>query len=302
MLRCPACGHDGFADAEFCESCGADLRSLRDAPRGHIELVTPSAAGLSDLGLRHARNEDALFLRTIEAGTVAVVCDGVSSSVAPQVAAQVAADAAGSYVLARLASHWDGCSPHEALSGALAAAADEVVRLPWLRGSGRNDAPSCTIVAAAWDGSAVNVAWTGDSRAYWLGDGQAQQLTSDHSWAQVQMDAGLASAAQALSDPRGHSITRWLGPDAPDDPVPVVSFTPPGGGLLVLCSDGLWNYVTSAGDLAERCEHTDDRSPLGRARALVVHALRSGGHDNVTVVVIGIDPIGTTSPQDEDQR
>lgn len=301
MLRCPSCGHDGFADAEFCESCGADLRSLRDAPRGHIEVVTASAAGLSDLGLRHARNEDALFLRTIEAGTVAVVCDGVSSSVAPQVAAQVAADAAGSYVLTRLATRWDGCSPHDALSGALAVAADDVVRLPWLRGSGRNDAPSCTIVAAAWDGASVTVAWTGDSRAYWLGDGMAQQLTSDHSWAQVQVDAG-ASAAQALGDPRGHSITRWLGPDAPDDPVPVVSFTPRGAGRLVLCSDGLWNYVTSPGELAERCQEAGDRSPLGTASALVAHALRSGGHDNVTVVVIEIVPINPTAPSNEEQR
>jgi serine/threonine protein phosphatase PrpC len=301
MLRCPSCAHAGFADDEFCEACGADLRSLRDRPRGHIELVAGSVAGVSDVGLRHVRNEDALFVETVGKGTVAVVCDGVSSSVAPQVAAQVAADAAGSYLISRLASRRHGWLPDEALSAALAAAASEVVTLPWSCAHGSDDAPSCTIVAAVWDGTSVAVAWTGDSRAYWIGDDGARQLTSDHSWAQDQMDAGLASAEQAMDDPRGHSITRWLGPDAPDEPPPVVSFVPSGRGLVVLCSDGLWNYLTSAGDLAHRSAEAGDPTPLGTARALVAHALRSGGHDNVTVAVIEIVPDDTTSAREQDQ-
>jgi serine/threonine protein phosphatase PrpC len=301
MLRCPSCLHAGFADDEFCESCGADLTALRDAPRDHIELVTPLAAGVTDLGLRHARNEDALFLQTIERGTVAVVCDGVSSSIAPQVAAQVAADAAGTYLLSRLESDGGRWSPHAAIRTALAEAGREVVALPLLAHRG-DDAPSCTIVAGVWDGLSATVAWTGDSRAYWIGDDGARQLTSDHSWAQAQVDAGLASAEQAMDDPRGHSITRWLGPDSPDELAPVVSFVPSQPGLLVLCSDGLWNYLSSADDLARRSERAGAATALTRARALIAHALRSGGQDNVTVAVIEIVPATGAEANDEEER
>jgi serine/threonine protein phosphatase PrpC len=300
ILRCPSCLYEGFADDEYCESCGADLTAVRDAPRDHIELVTPLAAGVTDLGLRHARNEDALFLQTIECGTVAVVCDGVSSSIAPQLAAQVAAHAAGTFLVSRLESDGAGWSPHAAMRAALADAAREVVALPLLSRRSE-DAPSCTIVAGVWDGLSATVAWSGDSRAYWIGEDGARQLTSDHSWAQAQVDAGLASAEQAMDDPRGHGITRWLGPDSPDELPPVVSFVPSRPGLLVLCSDGLWNYVDSADDLARRTEDAGEPTALARARALTGHALRSGGHDNVTVAVIEIVP-ARAAANDQEER
>ena len=66
---------------------------------------------------------------------------------------------------------------------------------------------------------------------------------------------------------------------------------PASAGHLVLCTDGLWNYLPRAGDL----EHAmatgpGDGSPVAAARSLVRHALASGGHDNVTVAVAAIDP------------
>ena len=49
----------------------------------------------------------------------------------------------------------------------------------------------------------------------------------------------------------------------------------------MLCTDGLWNYLPEAADIARFCTGTD---PTAAARALVDYALRSGGHDNITVV------------------
>ena len=57
----------------------------------------------------------------------------------------------------------------------------------------------------------------------------------------------------------------------------------------MLCTDGLWNYLPHADDIARFCTGTDDAA---NARALIEHALRCGGHDNVTVAVI---PIGGSS-------
>ena len=52
------------------------------------------AAGVSNKGKRHSRNEDAMALFVGESYVAAIVCDGVSTSVNPDVASQAAADAA----------------------------------------------------------------------------------------------------------------------------------------------------------------------------------------------------------------
>ena len=55
---------------------------------------------------------------------------------------------------------------------------------------------------------------------------------------------------------------------------------------LLLCTDGLWNYLPDADDIARICDGSD---PTAAARALVEYALSAGGQDNITVAVI---PIG----------
>src|SRR6201989_2885968 len=65
--------------------------------RDHAEVALGPAAGVSDRGLRHHRNEDAMALAAEQApdgpAVVAIVCDGVSSSTRPDEASQVAAQA-----------------------------------------------------------------------------------------------------------------------------------------------------------------------------------------------------------------
>jgi PPM family protein phosphatase len=61
-----------------------------------------------------------------------------------------------------------------------------------------------------------------------------------------------------------------------------------GPGCLLLCSDGLWNYLPDAADIARFC--TGDAAAT--ARALTEFALDAGGEDNITVAVI---PIGGAS-------
>jgi serine/threonine protein phosphatase PrpC len=66
----------------------------------------------------------------------------------------------------------------------------------------------------------------------------------------------------------------------------VVTLVPEESGIVLLCSDGLWNYLPEVEDLdAVRPRGT---TPLGVARELTAAALRAGGHDNITVVVIEV--------------
>jgi serine/threonine protein phosphatase PrpC len=69
----------------------------------------------------------------------------------------------------------------------------------------------------------------------------------------------------------------------------VQTITTDGAGSLLLCSDGLWNYLPDAADIARFCSDSDAKAA---ARALTEHALTSGGQDNITVVII---PIGGAS-------
>jgi len=55
---------------------------------------------------------------------------------------------------------------------------------------------------------------------------------------------------------------------------------------VVVCTDGLWNYAETAGEMAETLPADAAVRPLHSARVLVGHALDGGGHDNVTVAVL----------------
>lgn len=293
-LRCPSCGEPAMADDDYCESCGTVIDGRRRAERDHEELDLGVVAAVSDRGLVHERNEDAFLIDAGAAWIVAVVCDGVSSSAAPHVAARVAADAAG-HRLAGPPTADTGIRPPadatSAVGDALGVAAAAVREVPWMATTGR-DAPSCTVALATWDGSTVTVGWAGDSRAYWIGEHETRRLTSDHSWAQEEVDAGRMSVAAAEADPRAHVITRWLGDDAPAVPPAVATFRPDGRGRLVVCTDGLWNHLSTTAALAAAMAELDGRRPIDVARALTRRAIAAGGHDNITVAVIDIEPTG----------
>lgn len=265
---------------------------------GHVELDLALLAGVSDRGLRHHRNEDAMALATEQSAggpvALAVVCDGVSSSSRPDEAAQAAATAAmtvlhsavqagavqaGAELSAAFGEAFD--SAQQAL---LAMAAQEPVQ---------GTAPSATFVSAVMTRADVTVCWLGDSRAYWLDatDGaSSRQLTSDDSLGGELVSRGLLTEAEALALPSSHVVTGWIGADLSDAMPHMLTFAPPGPGVVLLCSDGLWNYEPEAVALAARAMPGAMSRPLDAAAALVSYANESGGNDNITAVVAPFPP------------
>ena len=83
-----------------------------------------------------------------------------------------------------------------------------------------------------------------------------------------------------MASPHAHVLTRWLGGEAADladDPerAPHVErSTPPGAGSLLICSDGLWNYLAEASDLARLALPKALTDPLGAAADMVKSAGR----------------------------
>jgi serine/threonine protein phosphatase PrpC len=317
-LSCPSCGAPQQAGDRFCEQCGARLDEVQEERVGCRACGAPAdaigedgycsvcgvreragdtrvehdlviAAAVSDQGRVHRRNEDSFYLEVSgERNVAVVVCDGISSASAGNVAARDAASAAGAVLSQALAD--PSRDADAALHEAIQAATDAVVQVQWTTRTRRVD-PSCTLVSALCRGPEITVSWVGDSRAYWFDDTEARQLTVDDSFAEEAVAEGVLTPEQAAKSPFLHSITHWVGPDSPGRPPRLVNLRPDRTGRLVLCTDGLWNYAPGAGELGRLVEALPaGAAPAAVARALTDAANSRGGHDNITVVVVDIDP------------
>lgn len=287
-LRCSACDAPVLVGDNFCEGCGA---AVAKAPAGRpparrIQLDLDVVAAVSEQGRSHLRNEDAFRLECVGSnGLVAVVCDGISTSASGDAAAQAAATAAARVLAAAL----DGAGDLEAATAAAVAAAEHAVnQVPATRNAALA-LPSCTFLSAACRDGLLVVGWVGDSRAYWLSD-KSVQLTADNSWAAEQVAEGLLTLEEALADPHAHAITRWVGADSPPDAPQVITLTPLAPGRLVLCTDGLWNPLPAAADLAQLTESLGAHAaPAAVAHHLADVAIARGTRDDVTVAVIDVN-------------
>jgi serine/threonine protein phosphatase PrpC len=298
-LRSGTCGQCGgtIAADGYCVDCGAAAVKQRDhwseSPSGWL-------GGVCDRGIRHHRNEDAMALAAgPDPGDlgVLVVCDGVSSAADSDVASLAAARAARDILAAPQAGPSSTASRIHGWTRRLATAAeaanDQATAVA--RTSAATDAgaspPSCTFVAAVVDGPLLVTGSVGDSRAYWLPDGGTpQQLSADDSWAAEQIALGMPRE-EAENAPLGHAITRWLGIDSPNHEPRCKAIQPEGAGWLMLCSDGLWNYASTADAIGRVFTETiaaTGPDPTRLAGELVTWANAQGGRDNITVALARI--------------
>jgi serine/threonine protein phosphatase PrpC len=288
--ECPVCSADDPAGPAsvgpdgYCQACGRKVPVSRD----HAEFDLGLLAGVTDRGLRHERNEDAMALATASGPdgpvALAVVSDGVSSAPRPDEASLTAVRTAMRVLISSVQA---GEDPAGASVAAVKAGAQALTDLADSDGS-----PAATYVSAAVSGDLVTVCWLGDSRAYWLASNPAEcaRLTRDDSLAEEIVAAGIASIEEAMASPQAHVITRWLGADLPQPQPHVAQFAPPGRGVVLVCSDGLWNYRPEAADLADLALPDALTDPLGAASGLVKFAVDMGGQDNITVVLIPFSP------------
>ncbi|HMR50158.1 MAG TPA: PP2C family protein-serine/threonine phosphatase [Arachnia sp.] len=255
--------------------------------RDHYGL-TPSSwvAGCSDVGLRHASNQDAMSLAVHDdpPRVVIAVADGVSTAYGSERASLAAVAACEDSLLRALERGHPGT---ESFTAAFEAA-DRAVGLA----AGDDEPSACTLIAAVVTPGLLTVGNVGDSRAYWVGDdGESHQLSSDDSMAAARMMMGM-TREEAENSHQAHAITRWLGRQTPGI-APTMCALPIGSpGWLVVCTDGLWNYASAPEDLARLvrwvCEHSEDAGSV--AATLVDWAKEQGGKDNVTVVVARCTP------------
>ena len=245
----------------------------------------------SHIGLRHETNQDAAALGIDGSGhhIVLVVADGVSSTEGAEECARVASHTARDYLAATMDQ---GLPINDDDTVTLFERTFQKAHEAVVSGSGPIGA--CTLAAAVATHDRIVVGNIGDTRTYWFpDDGDPIRLSIDDSMAQAQMDLGL-SREEAERGIGAHAITKWIGASATDVAPRVMAYQPQQSGWLLVCSDGLWNHVPDAGDLARLMAdlvskaHTDDHghaSPAGVADGLIAYANNCGGHDNITVAL-----------------
>jgi PPM family protein phosphatase len=235
-----------------------------------VTLVLRYAAR-SDRGLIRGNNQDSVY-----AGPrLLAVADGMGGHAAGDVASKV--------VIAAL-EHLDDDTPSGDMLQSLRQAVfegsehlREVIReSPQLEGMGT------TLTAILFAGGRLALCHVGDSRAYLVRDGVLSQITHDDTFVQTLIDDGRITPEEANTHPQRSLLLRALNGQEVEPDLSMREARD--GDRYLLCSDGL-SGVVSEETLAEALKDPDPESTADR---LIELALRSGGPDNVTVIVADV--------------
>lgn len=236
---------------------------------------TVRSHGLTDVGHLRENNEDAFAIDN-KNGTF-VVADGIGGGTYGEVAARLAVRS-----VQELIAQGHGTRPttrlQEAIQGAHLAIQEAIRIDSMLQDMGT------TVVSLLVEGDFATVAHAGDSRAYLLRDGRLERLTRDHTVAADFVAAGRWNTAQAARHPMGHVLTRALSRrehlEVDSALIPINT-----GDIFLLCSDGLTGMLRDTEIEYGLGEGGDAEAMSDR---LVQEALKRGGHDNVTVLIVEI--------------
>jgi len=237
-----------------------------------VQPLTMQTAVLSEAGPRE-NNEDAVCVSP----RLVAVADGVGGAAAGEVASGLAARK-----MLALAGRRLERSLELELSATVADANDVIEFVvscdPALAGMGT----TLTAVALSNDGDYL-IANVGDSRTYLLRGGRLQRLTRDQSLVQALIDRGSLSEEEARRHPQRSVVLEALDGVRRALP-PVQSVKARAGDRLLLCSDGVSDYLSD-----DQIALTLAIADAGVAvRELARLALEHGGRDNVTAVIADI--------------
>lgn len=230
----------------------------------------------SHSGLVRDHNEDS----ALASGGIAAVADGMGGHAAGEVASQLAVERIG-----RLAWDPSALKPEDliaAIDDANQAILDAASTDPDQVGMGTTISGIAAVRVGGSDHWMVfNV---GDSRVYRLNDGILTRVSVDHSEVQELITAGKLTVEEAKQYPRRNVVTRSLGTD-PAPQADVWVFPPTPGERFMVCSDGLPLEVDEETIAAVLSDQPDAQVA---ADTLVRDAVRAGGRDNVTVIVVDL--------------
>jgi len=269
---------------------------LQPSSKAHLDVVE-----FSHRGLVRENNEDNLLVQPFKSSAadecpvlLAVLADGVGGHRAGEVASLIAVNS----IAASLQTCRDMTHPDRLLEEAFIFANDEIVHQSLNDDSCKGMGTTCTCALIC--GTKLYLANIGDSRIYLLRNRELQQLTFDHTWLEEMLQAGLAGDTRmSRAHPLAHVLNRYLGSTEPiqvdlrirmrDSENGMEILEQQGmllqeGDVLMLSSDGISDLLTDE----EIRENLLRRHSQQAAKRMVFCALKKGGHDNASVIIIRV--------------
>jgi protein phosphatase len=247
-----------------------------DEPTGPLALILVHGAAQTDTGKTRKRNEDSYLV--LKENNLFVVADGMGGYAGGDIASRLAVETVEETFRSKKfpGTPFEGLPPRASELVQSVEAANEAIHAeaekdPKYRGMGT------TVVAARFSArkQRLYVAHVGDSRCYRLREGKMVQVTVDHT---------MASAG--ATGPGADRLMRALGVNRTVE-VDLLVAKPKQGDVYLLCTDGL-SKMASEEEIAAILKTT--KNPDDAAKQFIQLANDHGGKDNVTVIVVRVDP------------
>jgi len=248
--------------------------------------------GLSDPGKMRRNNEDNFYLDPDRG--IFLVVDGIGGQAAGEEAAKIAVEC----VRERLSRQIGNAE--QRVREAIAIANKEILQQARVHPEWRGMA--CVLTMAVLENGEAVIGHVGDSRLYLVRQGKIRKITHDHSPVGEREESGELTEEEAMRHPRRNEVFRDVGSEehAPDDQdfIEIQHLQFDAESAMLLCSDGLSDQVGS-----QEIRATVERyagHPERAVRELIAAANRSGGKDNVTVMIVEGEqfvPPPATEPQ-----
>jgi PPM family protein phosphatase len=261
-------------------------------------------------------NQDRMGYSYTRDSILLLLADGMGGHVRGEMAASIAMQTIGSMFQTQ-AQPLIG-RPERFFEEAFFAAHQEIHR--YREAHNLPETPRTTVVACLIENGYAYWAHCGDSRLYWMRNGEILLRTKDHSRLEVLIDQGKVDPSERMTHPDRNKLFNCLG--APNPPIVELSrrATLQAGDLLMLCSDGLWGVLPDHMMAQHLKDHTIVRAipELIRTAANIagkqsdnVTALAlmwegDGNLDNTTIISTKTVPVGSITttiqaPLDSDQ-
>ncbi len=231
--------------------------------------------GQSHPGHKRTSNEDRFLIRGLPGSQAIVlaVADGMGGEAGGEIAAQLVIDAIEQSQITRNATEQD-------LTRILNRAGKQIMQKAEEK-PGLVDMGTTATVALVRDKTAY---WShaGDSRLYRFHTGFLEQISTDHTFVEDLVAEGALSREEADRHPLRNMLDQCVG--CSNLKAESGRFELMAGDRLLLCSDGLTRHLSDR-QIQTALESGISRQTVG---VLIDQALRAGGKDNVTVVIMDI--------------
>lgn len=232
----------------------------------------------TDIGKVREINQDYVkVIHKTENECLAILCDGMGGHRAGEVASALACETIANFYL-ETNDLYDETSIriwlYQAIMKAHHTIYEEGQKDSELEGMGT------TVVAVLVKEQHVYISHVGDSRAYTYSDHELKQLTKDDTLVNALLSAGTISKEDALFHPQKNVLLQAVGVS---DAIQPSFLSMEYEGMLLLCSDGLYNSLFDEQMIDILKQDTDLENICDQ---LIKEANVYGGKDNIGIILI----------------